>query len=260
MLSDEVESWRSGCETRSVARSRRYSSSRFNGASFGAERERNSSALACVPAWPSADVGVQPTAQVLLGIGGGREDQPELVLPPEQAVGEQLAEHEGRAHLVGAAIVHAHHAVDRREVGLHHQLECVAHRGVPARAGRDRQARDLPHRAQRLRHVVLAQRARAFEAAPMSSSCARVTACVAFEHDVRHLRLEQLHAQHAAAGQRVVEPDLGPHESVPLVERQQARRRWRARCRARSAGRAARGRPRTAAPRRRPCCRRRPRW
>ena len=133
-----VEPWRSGCETRSVARSRMYSSSRFTGASFGAECERNSSALQRVPRPPSGASKYRPPPRYSSWIGRGGEDQADLFLAPEQAVGEQLAEQEVRSRLVGAAVVHAHHAVDGRKVRLHHELEGVAQPGIAARGGRDR--------------------------------------------------------------------------------------------------------------------------
>ena len=45
-------------------------------------------------------------------IGRGREDQADLFAPSEKSIGENLAEHECRADLGRAAIVHAHDAFD----------------------------------------------------------------------------------------------------------------------------------------------------
>ena len=50
------------------------------------------------------------------------------------------------------------------------------------------------------------------------SSSLRKRAGVAFEDHARDLRLVNLHAQHAAAGERVVERQLGLHVAIALVQ------------------------------------------
>ena len=102
---------------------------------------------------------------------------------------------------------------------LDHQLECIAHRGVTARVGGDRDAGKLPQFAQRAGDLLLAQRLRLFESLADMVELLAMPVGITLEAHARDLRLEHLHAQHSATGQRIVEAQLGPHVAVPFVER-----------------------------------------
>ena len=163
-------------------------------------------------------VEIQPASQVFLVIGRGREDQADLLAAPQQSIGEQLPHQKCRTHLVGATVVHAHDTVERREFRTHHELEGVAHRRIAPRGRRDSEARDLAHFAQCLGHVLPAQRPRVLEARADLIQRIAEPASVTLEDDVRDLRFVNMHAQHAAPDESVVDHEFGLHVAVAHVQ------------------------------------------
>jgi hypothetical protein len=148
---------------------------------------------------------------------GGREDQAELLAAAKQSIGEQLAQQERGSHLVGAAVVHAHHAVHGREVRLDDELEGVADGGVAACARGHVESGVLAHRAQRERYVVTAQRPRVLEAGADGFELVEEAAAVALDDDAADLGFVDVDTQHTLRRERVVDGHFGFDEAVAHV-------------------------------------------
>ena len=247
-ISDSFESCRSGRETPTVARSRVYSSSRLIGASFGAECERNSSALPRVPCdrrkarrsrvrrpgiprdrsrprrsgrsfsprpssplantWPSRKAG--PTWSV-----------PRLFMRTTPSIGENSAR-----------------TTSSKALRIFASRRVVA---VTARPAIWRMARRASGTSSLRSGRWFSRRA------PISSSASRKPPPSPSKITFVTCASWTCMRNTPRAGERVVERDFGFHEPVAHVQRRPARRRWRARRRAKPAGRAARGMPRTTA-------------
>ena len=87
-----------------------------------------------------------------------RESRAEARAPAEEAVRRHLAEHEARAGLLGTAIAEPERPAQAFEVGIEIELIEVRPRVVGRRRGRESQARQVAHLADRRLQVRLQQR------------------------------------------------------------------------------------------------------